>query len=126
MASKKISPKRKGYSAGSLPQPVKLKPGVKLIPHDPGKNLRNTDRVLESLFECLVTDDFEAFKEIVVGHLEAKNISSELQHFGISRRSFYNAMSDNGNPTWDLITKIFKMISAQRSQQKTPTRKRAS
>lgn len=123
MGSKKTSQKQKEFSQSSFPHPVKLKPGVKLIPHTPGESLRKTDEVLQALFECLVTADFEAFKEIVIGHLEARNISKELEKNNISRRSFYNAMSENGNPTWDLITKLFKMISKENRPRRVHKRK---
>lgn len=127
MGKVKTSRKPRQSSKNSFPHPVKLKPGVKTYPHDPAASLRKTDEVLQALAECVVTADFSAFKEIIFGYFEARNVSQELAKAKIPRRTFYNAMKANSNPSWDVMTKLIKIISKNSDgpQKRTTTRRSA-
>lgn len=125
MAKTKTSQKRSHSSKSTRPKSVRLKVSAPTVAYDPTASLQRTDEVLQALAECIVTADFEAFKEIIVGYFEARNISEELEKAKIPRRTFYNAMSPSGNPSLSLIAKLMRII-AGKSERKATSRKRAS
>lgn len=49
-----------------------------------------------------------AFKEIVKAHYEAVNTAAILRNIGLSKRTFYEAISPEGNPRLDTVTKIIQ------------------
>ena len=108
MAKIRISKKPGRFSGTEMPT-VKLKSGVKLSHHDPDKNLKNKDFVARALFQCLIDGDAKGFKAILQSHLEAVNITELAEKAGIGRRTIYEALSEEGNPSLNTLTKILHL-----------------
>ncbi len=49
--------------------------------------------------------DREAFKEILIAHLEAKVKTRSAKDHGLFARTMYEALSGNGNPSLKTIAK---------------------
>jgi DNA-binding phage protein/putative component of toxin-antitoxin plasmid stabilization module len=110
MAKAKTSRKPKAFSIEQI-EPAKLKAGVKTKPHDPRSNLRDRKFIEESLLECIVDGDMDAFKEILKAHYEAVNTSAALKRAGLSKRTFYDALAPDGNPS---LSTVMKMVAGLR------------
>lgn len=87
---------------------VVLKPGIKVYPHDPKKDLADPKLIRDALIECIFDGDMEAFKEILIGHYEAVNITRSLKKAGLSKRTFYSALAPEGNPS---LSTVMKMVA---------------
>ena len=107
MAKKETSGKRKLFLLKQLPI-RKLKAKVKSYAHDPDKSLRDTQLIIAALLQCLWEGDIRAFKEILRSYYEAINTAATLRKIGLSKRTFYEAISNNGNPSLDTISKIIQ------------------
>jgi len=64
--------------------PIKhLKRGARLKSVDSAARLRDQELVFKALWQCLVEQDIESFKDVLRGHLEAvnkKQLSELLTH----------------------------------------------
>lgn len=105
MDKAKTSKKPKAFSIDQL-KPTKLKAGVKTYAHDPRQNLVDREFIGHALLECMLEGDVEAFKEIVRAHYEAINTTQALKRAGLSKRTFYGALSKDGNPSLGTVMKI--------------------
>src|SRR3990167_3033011 len=63
------------------------------------------------LVESLMEGDAEAFKEVLRAFLEANNKSRVAKKMGVSRKTLYNLVSEEGNPTLNNITKLLKAVA---------------
>lgn len=111
MAKAKTSKKRKAFSIEKM-QPAKLKAGVKTKPHDPNKNLRDVNFIKRAIFEALWDGDIEAMKEIIKAHYEAVDLEETLERVHLKRRTFYEALSEKGNPRVETLSKILSGLKA--------------
>lgn len=111
MAKAKTSKKQKPFSIDDL-EPVKLKKGVETKKHDPDKKLRDPEFIREALMQCMLDGDTEAFKDIVKAHYEATNTEKALKKVNLSKRTFYQAISEKGNPNLSTVMKMMKGLSA--------------
>jgi len=93
---------------------VKLKPGVSLKRHDPGKRLRDRKFIAKALLECIVDGDMDAFKEILKAHYEAVNTTKALKRAGLSKRTYYDAIAPDGNPRLSTVMKMISGLSAEK------------
>jgi probable addiction module antidote protein len=107
MGKAKTSRKQKQFTLDMLPI-KKLKQGAKTHAHDPGVNLRNPEFIAKALFQCMTEGDTDAFKEILRAHYEAVNTVAVLKRTGLSRRTFYSALSPEGNPS---LSTVMKMVA---------------
>jgi probable addiction module antidote protein len=105
MAKAKTLKRRKEFSLDILPV-KRLKPGMKVQSHDPSRNLRDSRFIGEALMECLIDGDMDAFKEILKSHYEAVNTTAALKRAGLSKRTFYDALAPEGNPSLSTVMKI--------------------
>lgn len=106
MGKAKTSQKRKAFSVNDM-KPVSLKPGVKTIPFSPTENLANAEFIQKALLD----GDSESFKEILKSHFEAVNTSKLLKSIHLSERTFYEAVSEKGNPSLKTIAKIMNGVA---------------
>src|SRR5262245_45307276 len=97
MARKKTSKKRK-FSIYDLPI-VKLKNPKDVRPHNARVRLRDKGRIAQALWECLVANEIDAFKEILRAHIEVTKKDDLAKKAGISRRTLFRMLSPSGNPT---------------------------
>lgn len=109
MAKAKTSKKRKPFSINDLPI-TKIKSASKITSHDPDKRLKKVDFIAKALIQSLWEGDMNAFKEIVKAHYESVNTSAVLRNVGLSKRTFYEAISSRGNPRLDTINRIIQGI----------------
>jgi len=111
MAKTKTSKKRKAFSINNL-QPAKLKLGTKTKLHDPNVNLANAKFIKNAVLEALWDGDINAMKEILKAHYEAVDLDKTLERVNLKRRTFYEALSDKGNPRVETLKKILAGLKA--------------
>lgn len=101
MGKKKTSAKRKGSS-------------LRLLTHDPRKSLKDKGEVLETLLECLVRNDIEAFRDVLIAHLRTVNKVRLAAETDIGRRTLYDLMDGSKpfNPTIGTLGSLFKALAA--------------
>ena len=107
MAKAKTSQKRKAFSPENM-TPTNVKASVKTMPHDPLDNLKDRSFITKALFDCMVEGDMEEFKDTVRAHYEAVNTAKALKEVGLKKRTFYDAISEDGNPSLETVFKLFK------------------
>ena len=74
------------------------------------KRLKDKKYVKEALFDCLLHDDLESFKEILRAHFEIVNKNQIIKKTGISKRTLYRSLSQTGNPIFKNISKLLQAI----------------
>ena len=110
MAKKKTSKKR-SFSFESMPRlDLKNKVGVSRV--DAAKNMMDKKYISKALWNCLVEDDVEGFKDILKTYLEFINKDEFSKETGISRRTLFRMLSEEGNPTLTNISKIVHRLCA--------------
>ena len=114
MGRTKISKKRKAFSLDDM-TPVKIKAGAKTTPSDPDKYLRNEAFIMEAVADALWSGDLKAVKEILKSHYEALDLEKTLKRADISRHTFYDALSESGNPTAKTLVKIMSGLKRHAS-----------
>jgi probable addiction module antidote protein len=112
MAKTKTSKKQKAFSINDMHE-VKLKRGVKTKSFDAAAVMRDSRLVFDALVDCLREGDSEAFKEVLRAHYDAINTSVALRQVGLSKRTFYNALSKSGNPSLETIAKMISAIARE-------------
>ncbi len=110
MRKKKIS-KKLGFSLNDM-QTVNLKNRKGLLEFNPDVRLQKPDIIAHALWECLVENDIDAFKEILRSHLEVVNKDSLAKKAGIPRRTLFRMLSPEGNPTLENLGKIIHQLCA--------------
>ena len=95
----------------SMPS-LKLKKGVKTSPFGATRRMKNKMNISKALWECLVADDVDGFKEILKAHLELVNKDEFAEKAGIPKRTLYRMLSPSGNPTLENISKIVHRLCA--------------
>ncbi len=103
--------KKQDFSLNDMPS-LKMKNKNELKSFGASKRLKDKDYISHALWECLVADDTEGFKEILRAHLELINKDEFAKQSGISRRTLFRMLSENGNPTLDNISKIINKLCA--------------
>lgn len=91
---------------------AKLKNISGISEHHPSDRLLNKELVAKALWDCLVANDTEGFKDILRAHLELTNKESIAKKTGISRRTLFRMLSPEGNPTLDNLGKIIHELCA--------------
>lgn len=110
MARAKTSKKREAFSPKNM-QPGNVKEGVKTYSHDPREKLADPEFIGRALFQCMIEGDMEEFKDTLRAHYEAVNTTKALKQAGLSKRTFYSALSKDGNPS---LSTVMKMIAGLR------------
>ncbi len=91
---------------------VRLKPDAKTKKVSAADRLADKELIFKALWQCLLQNDTEAFKEILRSHIEAVN-KVELAHKSkTSRRTLYRVLSPEGNPTLKNISNIIHALYA--------------
>jgi len=108
---KKKTSKKRDFSFDDMPS-FKAKNKSELTSFGASKRIKNKKYVSQALWECLVADDAEGFKEILRAHLELINKDEFAESAGISRRTLFRMLSEDGNPTLDNISKIIHKLCA--------------
>jgi len=91
---------------------VKLKTFTGVAEFNPDDRLQKREVVAQALWQCLVENDVEAFKEILKSHIEVTNKDELAKRAGISRRTLFRMLSPEGNPTLENLGKIIHQLCA--------------
>ena len=110
MPRKKISKKR-GFSFKDM-SPIQLKADPHIKEFNPDIRLQKPEVVAQALWQCLVENDVDAFKEILRSHLEVTNKDELAKKAGIPRRTLFRMLSPEGNPTLENLGKIIHQLCA--------------
>ena len=110
MAKKRTSKKR-GLSLKDMPV-VKLTNTAGIKPAQPEKYLMDKKAVAQALWQSLVDNDPETFKEVLRAHLEVMNKNKLTSQTEIARRTLFRMLSPGGNPTLTNISKIIHQLCA--------------
>lgn len=108
---KKRTSKKHGFSLNDIPT-VNLKDRKGFFEFNPDVRLQKPEVVAQALWECLVENDIEAFKEILRSHLEVTNKDELAKKAGIPRRTLFRMLSPEGNPTLENLGKIIHQLCA--------------
>lgn len=103
--------KKQDFSFEDMPS-LKAKNRKELKSFNASKRLKDKNYISQALWECLVENDTEGFKEILRAHLELINKDDFAKEAGISRRTLFRMLSEDGNPTLDNISKIINKLCA--------------
>ncbi len=101
MAKTKTSAKRKSSLA-------------KLTEHDYSKTLKNKQLVLETLLDCLVRNDVDSFRDVLVAHLRTVSKSELARQAKLGRQTLYDLLDEKKsfNPTLTTLGSIFEKLAA--------------
>ena len=110
MIKKRISKKRE-HSLNDMPT-LRAKNKNKLKFFNASKRIKNKKYISKALWECLLANDTEGFKEILRAHLQLINKDEFAKQSGISRRTLFRMLSEEGNPNLENISKIIHKICA--------------
>ncbi len=89
---------------------LKGRAGGRLTRQEAGKQSDNRALVIEALAKCLIDGDDKGFKEVLKAHYEAVNTARALRRALLSPRTYYEAVSDIGNPKLRTIMKLLRGI----------------
>ena len=110
MPKKKIL-KEPDFSFDNMPS-LNMKNRKSLKVFDASKRIKNKKYISKALWECLVANDTDGFKDIFRAHLELINKDDFAKEAGISRRTLFRMLSEDGNPTLNNISKIINKLCA--------------
>lgn len=108
---KRKTSKKHGFSLSDMPT-VNLKNRKGILEFNPDIRLQKPEVIAHALWECLVENDIEAFKEILRSHLEVVNKDTLAKRAGIPRRTLFRMLSPEGNPTLENLGKIIHELCA--------------
>ncbi len=110
MRKAKISKKRE-FSFKNMPSfEPRNRSEVKL--YSAAEKMKNKDYVSKALWQCLINNDINSFKEILRTHLEIANKEEFANKSGIPQRTLFRILSPEGNPTLETLGKIIHQICA--------------
>lgn len=110
MPKKKISKKQESSFKDIKELKYKNKEGITSF--SPKDYLRDKEYIKKALFECIVENDMDSFKEILSAHLDVVNKEELAKKAGISKRTLFRMLSPEGNPTLENVSKLIHQICA--------------
>jgi DNA-binding phage protein len=110
--SRKTTSSKRRFSLGATPI-TRIKAGTKVKLVSSSERLRDQELIFKALWQCLVEQDIDSFKDVLRGHLEASNKDALSKKARTSRRTLHRMLSAEGNPT---LKSISKVISAMYSE----------
>ena len=79
---------------------------VKLYDFDPSKTLGNVERVFKTFMKCLEEGDDRSAIEVLAGGLYYLNKAHLARRYGLPRRTAYNLLSKDSNPSLSVVAKV--------------------
>ncbi|HLE11611.1 MAG: hypothetical protein A2504_16305 [Bdellovibrionales bacterium RIFOXYD12_FULL_39_22] len=89
---------------------LELKKNVHTKKFSATKRMTNKKRISKALWACLVDFDVDGFKEILRTHLEIVSKDKISKETGLSKRTLFRMLSDDGNPTLENVAKLLHKI----------------
>jgi len=108
MVKKKIS-KKQELCLDDLPK-RRLKSKSRVLKVSSLSRLADKNLIFESLWECLIDQDLDSFKEILKSHIDAVGMSELSKKTKASKRTMYRTLSEEGNPTLKSISRIVSAL----------------
>lgn len=109
------SKKQKNFSIDDMPI-VKVRAGVKISPWKPSVKMDDFEFVTKALLECVRDGDDEAFMEIFIGYIRARNRSKLAKEAGVGRQTIYDLISQDSDPRISTLFKLLKAGKAVRAE----------
>ena len=103
--TKRTTSKKRKFSLNDIPV-RKLRSGVKTTRVSSAARLKDQELLFRALWQCLVEQDIDSFKDILRAHLEAVNKQQLAKKSKTSRRTLYRILSSEGNPTLKSISNV--------------------
>ncbi len=72
--------------------------------------LKDQELIFNALWQCLIEQDIESFKEILKAHVDAMNKTELAEKSKTSRRTLYRILSTEGNPTLKSISRVLNAL----------------
>jgi probable addiction module antidote protein len=91
---------------------VKLKKEARVTRFMASETLKDKELIAKALWQCLVENDVEGFKEVLKAHLENLNKDEVVKESGLPRRTLFRMLSPAGNPTLKNISTIIHKLCA--------------
>ena len=91
-------------------KPIKFNQRMKFEHQNPNEWLKKKENVRKALWECILTNDLTAFKEILKAHLSAVNKTNLSEISGIPRRTIYRMLAPKSNPTFSNISRLLSLV----------------
>ena len=78
------------------------------------KDLEDANMVIESLLECIKTNDLESFREVLAAHLMTVNKMELAKKAGLGRRTLYDLIDPDRdfNPELSTISALLSSLAA--------------
>lgn len=85
---------------------------TKTVPYDVSEQLRTPEEMAANLDAWLaeVSDDAAGLARALGDIARAKGMSQVARDAGLSRESLYNALSENGNPSFATVLKVARAL----------------
>ena len=95
----------------------RLKSGTKFLKeYDPSKskNLKNPKIIREALLYCIQTGDTEAFRDVLVAHINSTNKTTLAKKAGLGRRTIYDLIDPKKsfNPELSTISALMQALTS--------------
>jgi probable addiction module antidote protein len=110
MPQKKTS-KKQEFSLDDIPKRM-IKKSSKTSKFNATSRMKDKEYISNALWACMVENDTHAFKDILRTHLELVNKDEFAEQIGVSRRTLYRMLSEDGNPSLANISKIVHEVCA--------------
>ena len=107
--TKKMTSRKREFSSEDIPL-RKVKADTKATRVSSAVRLKDQELIFRALWECLVEQDIDSFKEVLRGHLEVVNKQQFAKKSKISRRTLYRTLSAEGNPTLKSISNVIHAL----------------
>ena len=107
--TKRMTSRKLEFSFHDMPI-SKLKKGAKMKTASSSARLKDQELIFNALWQCLVEQDIESFKDVLRGHLEAANKRQLSKKAKTSRRTLHRILSAEGNPTLKSISKVISAM----------------
>lgn len=85
---------------------------VEVRPFDPAELFRDEEDMVAYLAEAAIDGDPELLKVALSDVLRARGMTRTARETGLSRESLYRAMSPQGNPTLDTLSRTLRTLGA--------------
>ena len=108
---KRRTSKKQGFSFQNM-KTASLKKDAPVAQFKASEVLKNKAKIAEALWQTLVENDVEGFKEILKAHLENLNKDELAKETGLSRRTIFRMLEPDGNPTLKNISAIINKLCA--------------
>ena len=81
-----------------------------LTRYDPGKQLRNPEKIAHALVECILDADEKSFNDILSAHVEACNKVHLAKKAKVGRKTLYRIIDKTANPRLKTIMRIVNAL----------------